>query len=31
MLKDVAIVRKLADRVAEVAALPVQDEKRALM
>ena len=30
MLKDVAIVRELAARVAEVAALPVQEEKRAL-
>ncbi len=28
--KDVVIVRELAARVAEVAALPVQDEKRAL-
>ena len=30
MLKDVPIVRELAARVAEVAALPVQEEKRAL-
>ena len=28
--EDVAIVRELAARVAEIAALPVQDEKRAL-
>ena len=28
--KDVAIVQELAERVAEIAALPVQDEKRAL-
>ena len=28
--EDVAVVRKLAGRVAEIAALPVQDEKRAL-
>ena len=28
--KDVAIVRELAARIAEIAALPVQDEKRAL-
>ena len=30
MLKDVGIVRELAARVAEVAAMPVQEEKRAL-
>ncbi|MFH1022851.1 MAG: hypothetical protein V1809_05640 [Planctomycetota bacterium] len=29
-MKDVAIVRELAARVAEIAALPVQEEKRAL-
>jgi hypothetical protein len=28
--KDAAIVRELAARVAEIAALPVQEEKRAL-
>ena len=28
--EDVAIVRELAARVAEIAALPVRDEKRAL-
>ena len=28
--EDVAIVRELAARVGEIAALPVQDEKRAL-
>ena len=28
--KDVAIVRELAERVAEIAAMPVQEEKRAL-
>jgi len=28
--EDVAIVRELAGRVAEIAALPVQEEKRAL-
>jgi len=29
-VKDVAIIRELAARVSQIAALPVQEEKRAL-